>query len=277
MWLNTDMKIMSFNVNGIRARLHQLEAVLLQHKPDVIGLQETKVEDGLFPQETINDLGYDVVFHGQKGHYGVALLYKGELLGSAKGLPHDDEEAQCRLISIKIKGKKNPVSIYNGYFPQGENRSHPTKFPNKEHFYKHLTEYLQKNHTPSDNVVVLGDMNVAPLDKDIGITPENQKRWLRTGKCCFLPEERDWLASLSAWGLKDTFELQSPEAGEQRYSWFDYRSRGFEQTPKRGIRIDLILASNSVVENQFSAGIDQDFRAMDKPSDHCPIWLEADL
>lgn len=271
------MKIMSFNVNGIRARTHQLEAVLEQHQPDVLGLQETKVEDGLFPEELINGLGYEVVFHGQKGHYGVALLYKGELLDTAKGLPQDDDEAQCRLISIKLKGKSGPVFVYNGYFPQGENRSHPTKFPNKEHFYKHLTEHLHKHHAPSDNLVVLGDMNIAPFDKDIGITPENQKRWLRTGKCCFLPEERQWLQTLSAWGLEDTYEQHSPDAGEQRYSWFDYRSRGFEQSPKRGIRIDLILASRPVVEKQSSAGIDQGFRAMEKPSDHCPIWLEADL
>lgn len=271
------MKIMSFNVNGIRARLHQLQAVIEQHQPDVLGLQETKVDDGLFPQELINDLGYDVVFHGQKGHYGVALLYKGELLASSKGLAQDGEEAQCRLVSITLKGKHNPVSIYNGYFPQGENRSHPTKFPNKENFYKHLTEHLHQHHAPTDNVVVLGDMNVAPFDKDIGIAPENQKRWLRTGKCCFLPEEREWLNTLSNWGLTDTFEQESPQAGEQRYSWFDYRSRGFEQSPKRGIRIDLILASRSVVDNQSSAGIDQTFRGMEKPSDHCPIWLDADL
>jgi exodeoxyribonuclease III len=271
------MKIMSFNVNGIRARLQQLEAVLRTHNPDVIGLQETKVDDSLFPLEFIESLGYRAVFHGQKGHYGVALLYRGELVASSKGFPHDGEEAQCRLVSATLAVKTGRITVFNGYFPQGESRDHPEKFPNKAAFYRNLTEHLQQSYKPSEQIVVLGDMNVAPEDKDVGIGPDNMKRWLRTGKCCFLPEEREWLQKLSSWGLKDSYEQMNPDAGDQRYSWFDYRSRGFEQSPRRGLRIDLILASEPVVNRQVAAGIDQDARGMEKPSDHCPVWLEADI
>jgi len=271
------VKIVSFNVNGIRARLHQLAALIESHRPDVIGLQETKVENSLFPIAEIRALGYEAVFHGQRGHYGVALLYRGELLASTQGFPADEEDAQCRLVSVTLPTSNGPLTIYNGYFPQGENRAHPIKFPAKEAFYRNFREHLDATHDPGDALVVMGDMNVAPLDKDIGIGEQNRKRWLRTGKCCFLPEEREWLTRLCQWGLYDSYEHLHTEGGEQRYSWFDYRSRGFEDDPKRGLRIDLVLVSKSVLERQRAAGIDQHIRAMEKPSDHCPVWIEGDF
>lgn len=270
------MKVASFNVNGIRARLHQLEALVSSHQPDIIGLQETKVEDALFPVEAIHKLGYEVVFHGQRGHYGVALLYRGTLLSSSKGLPSDGDEAQCRLTRVTLDTSHGPFTVYNGYFPQGENRSHPVKFANKERFYKGLTELLGKNHKPDEALIVLGDMNVAPMDKDIGIGDANRKRWLREGKCCFLPEEREWLEALRAWGLEDCFENIDNTEGEQRYSWFDYRSKGFEASPRRGLRIDLVLATKPLIARQQGAGIDHRIRAMEKPSDHCPVWIDLD-
>lgn len=270
------MKLVSFNVNGIRARMHQLQAVIERHAPDVIGLQETKVEDGLFPIEDIRALGYDAVWHGQKGHYGVALLYRIPPATTARGYPHDGEDSQRRLLSATFAGDRGPVHIYNGYFPQGESRDHPVKFPAKRDFYRHLREHLAANHNQGDRVVVMGDMNVAPEDKDVGIGEDNRKRWLRTGKCCFLPEEREWLAALRNNTLADTYEHLHPQAGEQRYSWFDYRSRGFEREPKRGLRIDLILASEPLRATMTDAGVDQHTRAMPKPSDHCPVWAVFD-
>lgn len=270
------MKLVSFNVNGIRARMHQLQAVIERHDPDVIGLQETKVEDGLFPIEEIRALGYDAVWHGQKGHYGVALLYRASPQTTARGYPHDGDDCQRRLLSATFAASQGPIHIYNGYFPQGESRDHPSKFPAKRDFYRHLQEHLAVNHTQADRVVVMGDMNVAPEDKDIGIGEDNRKRWLRTGKCCFLPEEREWLAALRNNTLTDTYEHLHPEMGEQRYSWFDYRSRGFERKPKRGLRIDLILATEPLLSTLTDAGVDQHTRAMAKPSDHCPVWAVFD-
>lgn len=271
------MKFVSFNVNGIRARLDQLRAVIANHAPDVMGLQETKVEDDLFPLDDIHSLGYQSTFHGQKGHYGVALLYRQTPLVAQCGLPADGEDAQRRLVRITLETPSGPLHVYNGYFPQGENRDHPLKFPAKQAFYRNLLDHLAGNHTPDEQIVVMGDMNVALLDKDIGIGENNRKRWLSEGKCCFLPEEREWLGKLTDWGLTDTYEHQNPADGEHRYSWFDYRSKGFEQSPKRGLRIDLILATKPLLERQTSAGIDHGARAMLKSSDHCPVWAEFDL
>ena len=139
-----------------------------------------------------------------------------------------------------------------------------------------LLAYLNANFTPDDRLLVIGDMNIAPLDLDIGIGPDNAKRWLRTGKCSFLPEEREWMRQLTGWGLCDTFRQCHPEV-DDRFSWFDYRSRGFEREPKRGLRIDLVLASPALGAQLSDAGIAYDIRAMEKPSDHCPVWASFDL
>lgn len=269
------MYFISFNVNGLRARLHQLEAVIDKYSPEVIGIQETKVVDEQFPLEAINALGYDVLYHGQKGHYGVALLYRLPLISSLKGFPHDNEESQKRLVYGEFKLGKKSIHVFNGYFPQGESQDHPLKYPCKRQFYQDLLYQLQKNHQPDQLLLIMGDMNVAPLDQDIGIGEDNRKRWLRTGKCCFLPEEREWLNSIKNWGLMDSYHHFHPKESE-RYSWFDYRSRGFERDPKRGLRIDLILATPALMNIATNAGIDQDIRAMEKPSDHCPVWLSID-
>ncbi len=267
------MKIVSFNANGLRARLHQLKTIVEKHSPDIIGLQETKVADEQFPLDAIKQLGYGAIYHGQKGHYGVALLYRLPLLKSQKGFPSDGEETQKRLVYGQFEVNGGKLNIYNGYFPQGESRDHPLKFPCKKQFYTDLLSSLEEHHQVDEQVLVMGDMNVAPLDIDIGIGNDNHKRWLRTGKCCFLPEERDWLEKLQQWGLVDSYDHFHP-AELDRYSWFDYRSRGFEREPKRGLRIDLMLASESLMTISSDAGIDHEIRASEKPSDHCPIWLK---
>jgi exodeoxyribonuclease-3 len=122
-------------------------------------------------------------------------------------------------------------------------------------------------------LAVLGDFNVAPLDADIGIGADNARRWLRTGKTSFLPEERAWFQELLDWGLTDAFRALHPEI-DDRFSWFDYRSRGFEADPRRGLRIDHLLLSRPLMEHCQSAGIDYGIRAMERPSDHCPVWVE---
>lgn len=264
-------------MNSIRARLHQLEAVIKKHQPAIIGLQETKVLDDDFPVDEINALGYDVGFHGQKTHYGVALLYQAEADSITRGFRGDDEMSQRRLISgtFTTSGGR-PLTVINGYFPQGENRKHPTKFPGKEKFYADLVEHLKEYHDPDELLYVIGDMNIAPVDEDIGIGDDNMKRWLKEGKTCFLPEEREWLGRIRDWGMLDAYRFHYPDI-DDRFSWFDYRSRGFERDPKRGLRIDLILASRAAIEHNLDAGIDYDIREMDKPSDHCPIWVETAL
>jgi len=205
----------------------------------------------------------------------VALLSKQKPLSVQKGYPWDEEDAQRRLISATYEIDGKTVTVINGYFPQGESRDHETKFPNKRKFYADLLKYLQESFSPDDNVVVMGDMNVAPLDSDIGIGPDNAKRWLKTGKCSFLPEEREWLQKVVDWGLQDTFRARHADV-DDLFSWFDYRSKGFDREPKRGLRIDLILATAPLMAELTDAGIAYDIRGMEKPSDHCPIWSEFD-
>lgn len=265
------MKIISFNINGIRARPHQLERLVELHKPDIIGLQETKVQDAEFPEEHIRSLGYEVNYFGQKAHYGVAILSRAKPSAVQKGFPADDTEAQRRFISARFDTPQGPLTVINCYCPQGEGRDHPVKFPAKTRFYADLLAYLQQYHRPDERLVLMGDMNIAPLDLDIGIGPENAKRWLRSGKCSFLPEERDWMQRLMDWGLVDSYRAFWPEQADA-LSWFDYRSRGFEREPRHGLRIDLVLATRPLMQDCQEVGIDYEIRAMDKASDHCPIW-----
>lgn len=271
------MKLVSFNVNGLRSRLHQLQAVIDKHQPAIIGLQETKVQDADFPLADIEALGYQVVYHGQKTHYGVALLSREKAQDVRFGFPGDGDEAQKRFISGRFSLPSGAdLHVINGYFPQGENREHPVKFPGKRRFYADLLRYLKEHCDPALPLVVMGDFNIAPVDHDIGIGAENAKRWLRTGKTSFLPEEREWFEALRDWGLHDSFRELHPDIAD-RFSWFDYRSRGFEDDPKRGLRIDHILVTRPLLKGCREAGIDYEIRAMDKPSDHCPVWVDLSL
>ncbi len=268
------MKIISFNINGLRARYHQLQALVEKYDPDIIGLQEIKVHDSEFPHEQLADLGYHIAHHGQKGHYGVATLSRRQPLSVMKGYPNEDPEHQRRtLITAYQLADGTPIKIVNGYFPQGESRHHPVKFLHKRDYYQNLYNWLTNQADPEDQLVVLGDLNVAPTDADIGIGEDNVKRWLRTGKCSFLPEERSWYERLYSWGLQDTWRTLNPAVNDQ-FSWFDYRSRGFEADPRRGLRIDMILATRKLQQRCIAAGIDYELRSMEKPSDHCPIWAE---
>ena len=245
--------------------------------PTFFALQETKVADEEFPGEALIKLGFPhVLQHGQKGHYGVALASRCPLLDVERGIPWRPEEQQRRFITAKLSVNDSSLKIINAYFPQGGNRDHPTKFSAKAEFYRDLRQYLDDHCSPTENVLLCGDMNVAPEDKDIGIGEDNRKRWLKTGKAGFLPEEREWLNELYEWGLTDTFN-QPEEESTRRYSWFDYRSRGFERSPRRGLRIDLILATQPMQGILNGSGVDYDIRASDKPSDHCPVWAEFSL
>ncbi|WP_171972067.1 exodeoxyribonuclease III, partial [Vibrio ponticus] len=129
-------------------------------------------------------------------------------------------------------------------------------------------------HSNDENIIVMGDINISPTDLDIGIGEVNRKRWLKTGKCSFQPEEREWLQTLLDWGFVDTFRSIHPDLGE-KYSWFDYRSRGFDDN--RGLRIDVILATTKLANNCIESDIDYELRGIDKPSDHAPIWSTFNL
>ena len=269
-------RFVSFNINGIRARQHQLEAVREVIDPDVMGLQETKVHDEQFPLENVESLGYHVEYFGQKAHYGVALLSKVAPIFVQKGFPGEDAEAQKRFIHARYIFDGREVDVINGYFPQGESQDHPTKFPMKRAYYADLMTYIDTLKAEGRSLIIMGDMNIAPEDTDIGIGEVNAKRWLKNRKTSFLPEEREWYSDLMSRELTDTYRLHYPESTEL-YSWFDYRSRGFNDEPKRGLRIDHILCTADLIEHCVDAGISYELRAMEKPSDHAPIWAAFDL
>ena len=269
-------RFVSFNINGIRARQHQLEAVREVIDPDVMGLQETKVHDEQFPLENVESLGYHVEYFGQKAHYGVALLSKVAPIFIQKGFPGEDAEAQKRFIHARYVFNGREVDVLNGYFPQGESQDHPTKFPMKRAYYADLMTYIDTLKAEGRSLIIMGDMNIAPEDTDIGIGEVNAKRWLKNRKTSFLPEEREWYSDLMSRELTDTYRLHYPESTEL-YSWFDYRSRGFNDEPKRGLRIDHILCTADLIDNCVDAGISYELRGMEKPSDHAPIWAAFDL
>ncbi|MDA7796235.1 exodeoxyribonuclease III [Gammaproteobacteria bacterium] len=266
------MKIVSFNMNSIRARPHQLIHLRDTLDPDIIGIQETKVNDPEFPIDEIKEIGYHPEFWGQKGHYGVAILSKKKPIEVQKGFVKDTAEDQKRFIQAKFKWGKQSITIMNGYFPQGENRSHETKFPKKIKYYADLKKHIKKTQKTENNLIVMGDFNVAPSPLDIGIGEINMKRWLKEGKTAFLPEEIDMWNSIKDLGFIDSWREQNPDEGSI-YSWFDYRSRMFDDTPKRGLRIDHIMISQNLIPAMKETGIDYEARAMEKPSDHCPIWI----
>ncbi len=271
------MKVISFNVNGVRARLHQIEALIQQHQPDVIGIQEVKAQDSDFPYDAITTMGYHVETYGQKGHYGVALLSKNPPVKVERGYPFDDEEAQKRLITGHYKTDSGAdYIVINGYFPQGDSQDHEWKYPYKKKFYADLNRWLEDSFNPEQNLMIIGDFNISETDYDIGIGEDNAKRWLRTGKCSFLPEEREWFEHLKSWGLTEAYRHLYPE-DNNKFSWFDYRSKGFDREPKRGLRIDGLLLTNSLLGKLQNSEIDYGIRAVEKPSDHAPIWASFKL
>ena len=169
------MKIVSFNINSIRARPHQIEHLRDTIDPDIIGLQETKVNDPDFPIEMINEIGYHAEYWGQKGHYGVAILSKVKPLNTVKGFIDDSEEDQKRFIQSTHKLGSQEIIIMNGYFPQGENINHETKFPKKVKFYDDLEQHISELKKHSKNLIVMGDFNVSPEDIDIELASRMQK------------------------------------------------------------------------------------------------------
>lgn len=265
----------SFNINGIRARIHQLQMIKNTLDADIIGLQETKVQDKDFPSSLVENLGYQVTYFGQKSYYGVAILSKTAPIFVQKGFLSDGDDDQKRLIHARFDIHGRQIDVINGYFPQGEHQNHQIKYPMKRDFYAKLINYIDTLKQQGREIMVMGDMNVAPSDNDVGIGSHVAKRWQDNGICSFLPEERLWYQALLDTDLTDTYRQHYPDT--QEYSWFDYRSRGFDDNPKRGLRIDHILCTPALAKNCLSAGIDYTTRAQEKPSDHAPVWAKFDI
>jgi exodeoxyribonuclease-3 len=255
------MKIASWNVNSIKVRRERLLAWLSKYEPDVLCLQELKAADEGFPREDVQALGYSAVLAGQKTYNGVAILARSELSDVRSGLDDGVEDMEARLISASIQG----VRVICVYVPNGQEVA-STKWPYKLAWLERLQRYLASHHRPDEPLVLCGDFNIAPEDRDCHAPEE----WRESVLCH--EEARERYRQLVAWGLTDTFRVLEQSSG--KYSWWDYRMLGF---PKgRGLRIDLIMATAPLLGRVREVGIDREERKGKQPSDHAPVFMTLD-
>lgn len=255
------MKIATWNVNSLKVRLPHVTEWLQSAEPDVLVLQEIKQVSDAFPAADFEALGYRGLANGQKTYNGVANLAKGELADPVTAIPGFDDE-QKRVLATTVNG----VRVVNLYVPNGQAVG-SDKYDYKLGWLKALRDWLAAELEQHERLVVLGDFNIAPDDRDV-YDPE---KWGDAILCS--PAERAALAELTALGLEDVFRrFEQPEA---TFSWWDYRAAGFRRNA--GLRIDLILASPALAENCRASYVDREPRTWERPSDHTPVIAEFEV
>ena len=255
------MKIASFNVNSIRARLPIVTQWLRRRRPDVLAVQETKVQDDDFPTEAFAEIDYRLVFRGQKSYNGVALFSRHPIEDVEFGLldePHDEP----RLLKARVKG----LAIVNTYVPQGY-LPDSDKFAYKLQWFGRLLAYFQQRFKPRDALVWVGDLNIAPRPIDV-YDPE-----ALLGHVCYHPDVHAALEAVMQWGFTDVFRLHCADAGQ--YTFWDYRMRDALRR-NHGWRLDHIMATRPLADACIACTIDRDPRLMERPSDHTPVVAEFD-
>ncbi len=253
------MKIASWNVNSLNVRLPHLKTWLQSAAPDIVALQETKLEDAKFPEAELAALGYRSVFSGQKTYNGVALLSRGEPADVQIGIPGFQDE-QRRVLAATYDG----LRVVDVYVVNGQDVG-TEKYDYKLRWLAALHAWLETERERHPNLIVLGDYNIAPDDRDVHDPAVWNEDSILTSTA-----ERAALNSLFGLGFSDSFRLF--EQPEKSFSWWDYRAAGFRRN--LGLRIDLILASNALKSRCAAAGIDREPRTWERPSDHAPVWLE---
>ena len=253
------MKIASWNVNSLNVRLPHLQEWLASAAPDVLALQETKLEDSRFPDTALIEQGYRSVFSGQKTYNGVAILSRQAPRDVQLGIPGFEDE-QKRAIAATI-GDLRVVNLYvvNGQSVGSE------KYDYKLRWIEAVHGWLADEIRANPNLVVLGDFNIAPDDRDVHDPAVWNDESILTSTA-----ERAALRRLQALGLHDSFRLHNAEGGQ--FSWWDYRAAGFRRN--LGLRIDLVLVSEALRERAVASSIDREPRLWDRPSDHAPVWVE---
>ena len=255
------MKIASFNVNSIRVRLPIVLEWLEKHRPDVLAVQETKAQDHDFPAEAFDDIGYRAAFRGQKSYNGVALFSPHTIRDVAFGFRGEPRD-EARLLKASVNG----LTIVNTYIPQGY-QADSEKFQYKLAWFERLLGYFRENFEPTDPVLWLGDLNVAPLPIDV-YDPDGL-----LGHVCFHPEVHKVLAEVMDWGFTDLFRLHCPDP--EQYTFWDYRGpKTFERN--RGWRLDHLMGTEPIVATCRDCYIDREPRAVARPSDHTPVIAELD-
>ena len=253
------MKIATWNVNSIKARMTHLTDWVAAADPDVICLQETKSVDESFPYQEIFDLGYYSAFYGQKSYNGVAILSKHEPADVVKGFPEDAEDSHKRLIAATISG----VRVVNTYIPNGS-ELWSDKFKFKLDWLQRLRRMFDEDYEIDQKVLLCGDFNVAPDPLDVW----NPAAW--EGHIHFSKPERAAIHFVKQWGFIDLFRHLNGDVRE--YSWWDYRAGAFQRN--HGLRIDHIWTSPALAEKCTRVWIDREPRKQDKPSDHTPVIAE---
>lgn len=250
------MKITTWNVNGLRARLTHVVDFLRAEQPDVLCLQETKVPDDLFPREPLEDEGYDVACFGQKGYNGVAILATHALADVQKGLPGDPPDAERRVLGATVAG----VRVLDLYVPNGQEVG-SDKYEFKLDWFRRLRAFLARDYAPTDPLVVVGDFNVALEDRDV-----HDPVWWHEKILCSTPERRA-LRDVLAFGLVDTLRQHHPEPGI--YTWWHYTAGAAIKDD--GLRIDYVLASTGLGSRCTDVVVHKAERAKASPSDHVPV------
>ena len=258
------MKIATFNVNGIKARLPQLLAWLERSKPDVALLQEIKSVDEGFPREAIEGAGYSVATHGQKGFNGVAILSRLPVEDVVRGLPGDDSDEQARWIEATVVGAR-AVRVCGLYLPNGNPAPGP-KFDYKLAWLDRLRARAADLLATEEPVVMGGDYNVIPQAEDAA-RPEAWRE-----DALFRPDTRAAFRRLVHQGWTEAFRTRV--TGPGHYSFWDYQAGAWDRND--GIRIDHLLLSPQAADLLTDVGIDRDERGRDKPSDHVPVWVDLE-
>ncbi|MFH1177631.1 MAG: exodeoxyribonuclease III [Acidobacteriota bacterium] len=256
------MRLATWNVNSVRSRLPRLLPWLERQRPDVVCLQETKVVDEDFPRAEIEAAGYRCLVRGQKTYNGVAILSRDEASRLELALPGDPGDEEARFLAATI----GQVRVIDVYVPNGGEVGIDRYFF-KLSWYRRLRTYLESSCRATDLLVICGDFNVAPEDRDVW-DPEK-----RRGKILFSEPEKEALQNLTAWGLVDTLRLHHQEGGI--YTWWDYRVGSFHRG--WGLRIDHILASPALAPHCTAVEVDREERKGEKPSDHAPVVATFEL
>jgi exodeoxyribonuclease-3 len=252
------MKLATWNVNSLAVRLPQLLEWLAAQQPDAMVLQETKLTDDKFPHEAIEDAGYQVHWFGQKTYNGVALLSKTPATDIVRNIPGFADDS-ARVITGSVGG----LRIVGGYFPNGQAPG-SDKFEYKMQWLRALRDWLEAELAVHPQLVLAGDFNIAPEDRDV----HDPVAW--AGQIHCTPEEREHFRRLVALGLVDAFRLF--EQPPRSWTWWDYRNLAFRKN--QGLRIDHILVSEALKPRVVGCTIDKAPRRNERPSDHAPVVVE---
>ena len=253
------MKIATWNVNSILARLPNVTRWLDEVQPDVLCMQETKCTDDKFPADVFRERGYNCLSFGQQTYNGVAILSRTECDGAQRGYLDEAEGAQSRLLSTKVAG----IQIVNVYVPNGQMVG-SEKYAFKLDWLKRLRSFFDAQYGSNLPVLLCGDFNVAPEERDV----HDVRLW--QGRILFSEPERAAIQEVKEWGFTDAFRLHTEDAGH--YSWWDYRAGAFRRN--MGLRIDHIWISQPLVARNTNTWIDLNPRTWERPSDHAPVVAE---